>query len=197
MFFWAIWAADLGQRASGPGRTKYSSMGPCAIAARELCPIYFNLDVSALVYRGDCNLRLPLRLNLHCKTGLSWRVPSKLLAMARARAQRRGLITVPVLAHRAAVLKTPESLVYGRPTAVFDGSERYPRPKATHENPPHGVQRTKRRRGDHVAVLRVAAAVLSTIASSISRPSRTRGDRRKVDEVELEVARLGARGRQL
>ena len=54
-----------------------------------------------------------------------------------------------------------------------------------------------RRRGDHVAVLRVAAVVLSTIASSISRPSRTRGARRKVDEVELEVARLGARGRQL
>ena len=49
-----------------------------------------------------------------------------------------------------------------------------------------------RRRGDHVAVLRVAAVVLSTIASSISRPWRTRGARRKVDEVELEVARLGS-----
>ena len=33
--------------------------------------------------------------------------------------------------------------------------------------------------------------------SVITFATRTRGARRKVDEVELEVARLGARGRQL
>ena len=124
-FFWAIRAADSGQRASGPGRTKYSSMGPCAIAARELCPIYFNLDVSALVYRGDCNLRLPLRLNLHCKTGLSWRVPSKLLAMARARAQRRRADHSACFGSHGVCAKNACTLVYGHPRACVDCPEWY------------------------------------------------------------------------
>ena len=115
----------FGQRASGPGRTKYSSMGPCAIAARELCPIYFNLDVSALVYRGDCNLRLPLRLNLHCKTGLSWRVPSKLLAMARARAQRRRADHSACFGSHGVCAKNACTLVYGHPRACVDCPERY------------------------------------------------------------------------
>ena len=109
------------------------------------------------------------------------------------------LITVPVLRlARPSILKYSASYVYGPARAVSDGSERYFGLKTARENPHHKpCDARNRRRGDHVAVLRVAAAVLSTIASSLSRPSRTRGARRKVDEVELEVARLGARGRQL
>ena len=166
MFFWAIWAADLGQRASGPGRTKYSSMGPCAIAARELCPIYFNLDVSALVYRGDCNLRLPLRLNLHCKTGLSWRVPSKLLAMARARAQRRRADHSACFGSHGVCARNAFIPRLRRPTACFDCPERYFEPKSPNKpkNPHHGVNAPKQTSRRSFPLLRVATVVLGTIA---------------------------------
>ena len=120
------WAADFaadGLLASRQCRN--STVASSRNAARELCPIYFNLDVSALVYRGDCNLRLPLRLNLHCKTGLSWRVPSKLLAMARARAQRRRADHSACFGSHGVCAKNACTLVYGHPRACVDCPEWY------------------------------------------------------------------------
>ena len=170
-----------------------------AIAARDLCPDLLKINTCLLSLQRGCILPVSRAFVRRCKLPLMTG-PQQVGARHGA---STGTATTP--RWRRTVLgtaladapKSIASLVYGRARACFDGSERHFRPKAIYEFAPHGVRCTKQAPRDHVAVLRVAAAVLGTIASSIPRPSRTRGARRKVDEVELEVARLGARGRQL
>ena len=65
-------------------------------------------------------------------------MPSKLLAMARAWAQRlRSMETHSFSTAFADALKSSVLHVYGPARAWFDSSERYFRPKAAHKNPHH------------------------------------------------------------
>ena len=159
-----------------------------------MCPDLLKINTCLLSLQRGCILPLSRAFSQHCKLPLmtgSQQVGARHGASTGTATTPRWRHTVfaPPLTDAP---KSIASLVYGLSRACVDGSERCFRPKATHKNGTHAVRCAKLPPRRSFPLLRVAAVVLSTIASSFSRLSRTRGARRKVDEVELEVARLGS-----